>query len=78
MMNDYILSKHAEQTENCEMKIGYKICASRRSLTHCNMMHGTYNVKKKLDLIMILALTPRSALTNVCFLVIFAAVSCTL
>ena len=25
-------------------KIDYKNCASRWSLTHCNMMHGTYNV----------------------------------
>ena len=26
-------------------KIDYKNCASRRSLTHCNMMHSTHNVK---------------------------------
>ena len=27
------------------MKIDYKNCTSRWSLTHCNMMHGTHNVK---------------------------------
>ena len=26
-------------------KTDYKNCASRWLLTHCNMMHGTYNVK---------------------------------
>ena len=26
-------------------EIDYKKCGSRCSLTHCNMMHGTYNVK---------------------------------
>jgi len=31
--------------KNCEIKIVYKNCASRWLLTHCNMMHGTYNVK---------------------------------
>ena len=31
--------------KNCGIKIDYKNCASRWSLTHCNMMHGTYNVK---------------------------------
>ena len=33
------------RTENCGIKIDYKNCASRCSLTHCNMMHGTLNVK---------------------------------
>ena len=45
MMNDYIRSKHVEQTEDCGIKIDYKNCASRWSLTHCNMMRGTHNVK---------------------------------
>ena len=31
--------------KNCGIKIIYKNCASRWSSTHCNMMHGTYNVK---------------------------------
>ena len=30
--------------KNCGIKIDYKNCASRWSLTHCNMMHGTHNV----------------------------------
>ena len=33
MMNDLILSKHVEQTKNCGIKIDYKNCASRWSLT---------------------------------------------
>ena len=45
MMNDYIRSKHVEQTKKCGTKIDYKNCASRWSLTHCNMMQGTHNVK---------------------------------
>ena len=45
MMNDHIRSKHVEQTKNCGIKIDYKNCVSRWSLTHCNMMHGTHNVK---------------------------------
>ena len=45
MMNDWIHQKHVEQTKNCGIKIDYKNCASRWSLTHCNMMHGTHNVK---------------------------------
>ena len=45
MMNDWIRSKHVEQTKNWGIKIDYKNCASRWSLTHCNMMHGTHNVK---------------------------------
>ena len=46
MMNDSIRSKHVEQTKNSGIKIDYKNCASRWSLTHSNMMHGTHNVKK--------------------------------
>jgi hypothetical protein len=34
MMNDQILSKHVEQTKNCRLKVDYKNCASRWSLTH--------------------------------------------
>ena len=34
MMNDYIHSKYVEQTKNCGIKIDYKNCASRWSLTH--------------------------------------------
>ena len=45
MMKDQIRSKHVEQTKNCEIKIDYKTSASRWSLTHCNMMHGTHNAK---------------------------------
>ena len=45
MMNDQILSKYVEQTTNCGVKIDYKNCASRWSLTHCNMMHGAHNVR---------------------------------
>ena len=45
MTDDQIRSKHAEQTKNCGIKIDYKNCASRWSVTHCNMMHGTHNVK---------------------------------
>ena len=46
MMNDYIRSKHAEQTKkNCGIKVDHKNCASRWSLTRCNMMHGTHNVR---------------------------------
>ena len=45
MMNDYIRSKHVEQTKNCGIKIDYRNCASRCLLTHCSMMHRTYNVK---------------------------------
>ena len=33
------------QTKNCGIKNDYKNCASRWSLTHYNMMHGTHNVK---------------------------------
>ena len=44
MMNDYIRSKHVEQTKNCGIKIDYKNCASLWLLTHYNMMHGTHNV----------------------------------
>ena len=33
MMNDWIRSKHVEQTKNCGIKIDYKNCASRWSLT---------------------------------------------
>ena len=33
MMNDWILSKHVEQTKNCGIKIDYKNCASRWLLT---------------------------------------------
>ena len=44
MMNDQIRSKHVEQTKYCGIKIAYKNCASRWSLTHCIMMHGAYNV----------------------------------
>ena len=40
-----VLLKHVEQTKNCGIKIDYKNCASRWLLTHCNMMHGTHNVK---------------------------------
>ena len=36
MMNDQIHSKNVEQTKNCGIKIDYKNCASRWSLTHCN------------------------------------------
>ena len=46
VLNESSLSKHVEQTENCGIKIDYKNCASRWSLTHCNMMYGTHNVKK--------------------------------
>ena len=47
MMNDQIRSKHVEQTTNCgiRIKIDYNNCAFRLLLTHCNMMHGTHNVK---------------------------------
>ena len=45
MMNDWIRSKHVGQVQNCGIKIDRKNCVSRCSLTHCNMMHGTYNVK---------------------------------
>ena len=45
MMNDQIRSKHVEQKTNCGIKIDYKNCASRWSLTLCYMMHGTHNVK---------------------------------
>ena len=45
MMNNEIHSKHVEQTKNCGIKIDYKNCASCWSLTHCNMMHGTHNIK---------------------------------
>ena len=31
--------------KNCGIKIDYKNCKFRWSLTHCNMMHGTHNVK---------------------------------
>ena len=31
--------------KNCGKKIDYKNCQSRWLLTHCIMMHGTYNVK---------------------------------
>ena len=34
MMNDQIPSKHVEQTKNCGIKIDYKKCTSRWSLTH--------------------------------------------
>ena len=37
-------SKHVKQTNNCGIEINYKNCASRWSLTHCNMMHSTHNV----------------------------------
>ena len=33
-MNDWIRSKHVEQTKNCEIKVDYKNCASCWSLTH--------------------------------------------
>ena len=33
MMNDWIRSKHVEQIKNCGIKIDYKNCASRWSLT---------------------------------------------
>ena len=45
MMNDQIRSKHVQQTKNCRIKIDYKNCASRWSLTHRNMMHGAHKVK---------------------------------
>ena len=45
MMNDLISSKYVKQAKNCRIKIDCKNCASRCLLTHCNMMHGTYNVK---------------------------------
>ena len=36
IMNDQIRSTYVEQTKkNCGVKIDYKNCASRRSLTHC-------------------------------------------
>ena len=35
--------------KNCGMKTDYKNCASRWSLTHCSMMHGTHNVKLQCD-----------------------------
>ena len=44
MMTDYIPSKQ-EQTRNCGIKTDHKNCASRWSLTHCNMMHGTHKTK---------------------------------
>ena len=31
--------------KNCGIKMDCKNCASRWSLTHCNMMHGTHNVR---------------------------------
>ena len=34
MMNDQFRSKHVQQTKNCGIKIDYKNCASRWSLTH--------------------------------------------
>ena len=43
--NESSRSKHVEQTENCEIKTDYKNCESRWSLTHCNITHGTRNVK---------------------------------
>ena len=43
--NESSCSKHVEQTENYGIKIDYQNCASRLSLTNCNMMHGTHNVK---------------------------------
>ena len=33
--------------KNCGIEIDYKNCASRWSLTHCNMMHGTQNFKAR-------------------------------
>ena len=45
MMNDQIRSKLVDQTKNCEIKIDYKNCTSRWSLTHYNMMHGIHNIK---------------------------------
>ena len=42
-----IRSKHVEQEKNGGIKIMYKNCASRWSSAHCNMMHGTYNVKRR-------------------------------
>jgi hypothetical protein len=44
MMTEYIHSKYVEQTKNCGIKIDYKNCAFRWSLTHRNMMHGTHKV----------------------------------
>ena len=51
MMNDWILSKHVEQTKNCGIKTDYKNCATRWLFTYYNSMHGTYNVKTPLVLI---------------------------
>ena len=51
MMNDWIRSKHVEQAKNFWIKIDYKNCASRWSLTYCNMMHGTHNVKTGIRLL---------------------------
>ena len=49
MVNDWIRSKHVEQVKNCGIKliikIDYKNCAFRWSLTHCYMICGTHNVK---------------------------------
>ena len=47
--NESSRSKHVEQTKKCGIKIDYKNCASRWLLTHCNMMHGTHNVKTTLQ-----------------------------
>jgi hypothetical protein len=44
MMNDSIRSKHVEQTKNCGIKIDYKNCASRWSLTHCTGKNKKKNV----------------------------------
>ena len=37
-MGEYIRSKHAEPTKNCGIKIDYKNCASRWSLTHGQLL----------------------------------------
>ena len=48
MMNDYFRFETCRADKNCGIKTDYTNCASRWSLTHCNKMHGTHNVKIEL------------------------------